>query len=118
MDIVKTKKESDLSALFNDLYDFINDTTTDWIKDYCNSYDWDCRIKNYPEGFRCRVNSRLIAPMAASSFEFEQMSQLKQLYEQASPNVENPGFCSNSEFTAKCCFCRKKGKSDCFWLST
>ncbi|CAJ0601635.1 unnamed protein product [Cylicocyclus nassatus] len=118
MDIVKTKKESDLSALFNDLYDFINDTTTDWIKDYCNSYDWDCRIKQYPEGFRCRVNSRLIAPMAASSFEFEQMSQLRQLYEQASPNVENPGFCSDSEFTAKCCFCRKKGKSDCFRLST
>ncbi|CAJ0601633.1 unnamed protein product [Cylicocyclus nassatus] len=100
IDIVKTKKGSDISALFNDLYDFINETTKGWMEDYYHKYDWNCRIKRYPEGFRCRVNSKLIAPMAASGFEFEQMNQLRQLYEQTSPKIDSRGTCSSSESLA------------------
>ncbi|CAJ0601632.1 unnamed protein product [Cylicocyclus nassatus] len=117
IDIVKTKRRRNLCSLFKDLYDFIAETKLEWKVEIYNNYDWNCRLITYPEGYRCRVNSKTIAPIAASSFEFEQINLLKKFYDQINTKSDHSITDCNSVTVLRCCCYRREGKSDLFYLS-
>ncbi|CAJ0601634.1 unnamed protein product [Cylicocyclus nassatus] len=117
IDIVKTKRRRNLCSLFKDLYDFIADTKLDWRVEIYNNYDWDCRLNRYPEGYQCRVNSKTIAPIAASNFEFEQINLLKKFYDQINTKSDHSITDCNSVTVLRCSCYRREGKSDFFFLS-
>ncbi|KHJ80017.1 hypothetical protein OESDEN_20318 [Oesophagostomum dentatum] len=102
--IVKDRKRRKFADLFGDLMEFISQTETSKKEDRRSP---DSRISMFPEGFEAKVNSRLIAPLAAASLEHDQVAYLNDYYlkrshENSSSTPEcNPAICYKCQVASK-----------------